>query len=478
MGTPDLLGTYGTYQCFSSRARKVETEGGGTLKPLVFKNDAATGSLTGPLNTLLKQPRDTEIEFRVYRHPQEAVARIEFQGRTIVLKEGEWSDWQPVTFALEMPAFLPDQKVSGICRLYLQQVHPIFRLYFSPLNIDPTDPGQQRVSEPAEFVTRIADKLGRFSTLGFQEDHKALSNRVFTDEEFHRQAEYVLQERMNLLNYALAQYETGLLFFYFSSTDLQAHMFWWDTDDKHPTRSPEEARRYMGVVEDLYRRLDGIVGMMIERYGREATVLVLSDHGFCNFRRQFHVNTWLRENGYLGPSDCDGLLAGTTQRPPDWSRTRAYGLGLNGLYLNLKGRERDGIVTTEEREALLEELRGKLLQVRDPLDGQVAIATVDRADQVYHGAHTDRAPDLIIGYRRGFRCSWASALGQITPDVFTDNDQAWSADHCMAADELPGVLFCNQALQRTNPTLIDLAPTILTAFGITPPVTMTGRSVL
>ena len=140
-----------------------------------------------------------------------------------------------------------------------------------------------------------------FHTAGFQEDHKALSNKVFTEAEYQEQVEYVLGERLNLLAYARKHFEEGLLFFYFSSTDLQAHMFWWDSDEPHPVRDAETARRYHSVIETLYRRMDKVVGEVVERYSDQATILVMSDHGFSNFRRQFNLNTWLRDNGYLQP---------------------------------------------------------------------------------------------------------------------------------------------------------------------------------
>jgi predicted AlkP superfamily phosphohydrolase/phosphomutase len=478
LGTPDLLGTQGTYQWFSSRCRRVRDDGGGMRKPLRFKNNTATATLTGPRNTLLKQPVDAEVQFQVHRHPHEPLARIELQGQTIVLKEGEWSDWLKVAFPLEMPAFLPNDEVAGICRLYLQEVRPHFRLYVSPINVDPSDPAQQ-VSEPAEFITKISEELGLFYTTGFQEDHKARRHGVFTDEEYLEQANYVLAERMNLLGYALEHYQDGLLFFYFSSTDLQAHMFWWDSDERHPVRSPEDAKKYYGVLAELYGKMDAVVGDVLKRFG-DATIMVVSDHGFCNFRRQFNINTWLRDNGYLGPPDCEGLLYDPRQPYKtlvDWTRTRAYGLGINSLYLNLAGRERDGIVSPTERDALLEELRAKLLAVRDPLDGQPAISEVHRADQAYAGPLLYRAPDLIIGYRRGYRSSWDTALGGITAEIFSDNKEAWSADHCMATGEIPGVVFSNKPILHEQPALIDLAPTILEEFGLTPPRTMGGRSV-
>jgi predicted AlkP superfamily phosphohydrolase/phosphomutase len=474
MGVPDLLGGFGTYQFFSEDTFHVKTEPGGLRKPLFFEENAATGTLTGPKNTYLKKPVDSEVSFRVYRSPAEATARIELQGRTIVLAEGEWSDWCRVDFELTMPSFLPNSHVTGICRFFLQEVRPIFRLYVTPINIDPSDPGDQTISEPPEFVSAISDELSLFYTAGFQEDHKALSNGVFNDEQYKHQADYVLKERLNLLDYALDHYADGLLFFYFSSTDLQAHMFWWDSDDPHPVRPPDEAARYHQAIVDLYREMDRIVGSIVDRYGAEATILVMSDHGFCNFRRQFNLNTWLRDEGYIYPRDCRSLLNPRRRRFVDWGKTRAYGLGLNGLYLNLRGRERDGIVDPAKRDALLNEIAEKLLAERDPKNGQPVIAEVYRAEEVYAGPNLSAAPDLIVGYHRGYRASWATTLGDITDYVLSDNNSAWSADHCIAADQVPGIIFSNKAILRERPTLIDLAPTILEAFGVEPPDSMTG----
>jgi len=219
--------------------------------------------------------------------------------------------------------------------------------------------------------------------------------------------------------------------------------------------------------------MDTIVGQIVERYGDKATILVMSDHGFCNFRRQVNLNTWLRNNGYLQPPDARSLMNPIGQMV-DWTKTRAYGLGLNGLYLNLAGRERDGIVTPDERDALLDELSEKLVKLRDPDTGQPVIKRVYRADRIYSGPNVVNAPDLLIGYYRGYRASWATTLGDITPEVISDNDSAWSADHCIAADEVPGVIFANRPIRRMDPSLIDLAPTILKLFDVPVPTDMTG----
>ncbi|MHC4741969.1 MAG: alkaline phosphatase family protein, partial [Planctomycetota bacterium] len=390
----------------------------------------------------------------------------------ILLAEGQWSRWIKLDFEMSMPAFVPNNHVSGICRFYLQEVSPNLRLYASPINSDPSD-SALKLAEPPEFVKKISDRLGLFYTTGFQEDHKALSNKVFSDEEFRIQAGLVLDERIRLLEYALENYDDGLLFFYFSSTDLQSHMFWWDSDLKHPTRNDKDAGKYFQHIGRLYRRFDSIVGSILKQYGDKATIIVMSDHGFANFRRQFNLNTWLRQQGYLYPPEAKSLLADV-----DWSKSRAYGLGINGLYLNLKGRERDGIVKPgEQYNELLEEISRRLESVRD-VDGRRVITRVHRSDEVYSGPATALAPDLIVGYSRDYRASWATCLGGMTEEILTDNTSAWSGDHCADVSEVPGVFFCNRPISMAEPALIDIAPTVLAQFGLKIPGSMQGRNIL
>lgn len=473
MGTPDLLGTYGTYQYFAEDAPAAPvSEGGGRRQRLRFEGESSQPfAIQGPPNTFLKEPAPSEVSCRVHRDRGARAAVIEVNKRTVLLKQGEWSPWVGLEFVLATPAVTPDHRVKGIVRFYLQQVDPVFKLYVSPVNADPRDPAID-ISEPPGFLTSIADRLGAFYTTGFQEDHKALSNKVFNDDEFERQAGMVLQERVNLYECALSDYDDGLLFFYFSSTDMQAHMFWWDTDAPHPYRTPSAARHYFKHVQDIYGRMDAIVGDLQRRYGDTAHIMVMSDHGFSNFRRQFNINTWLRDNGYLWPPDCTAVLGDV-----DWRRSRAFGLGINSVYLNMKGREVYGIVEPgREREQLLDELVGKLEAVRDT-DGRRVIRTAYRTDRIYQGPSLTYAPDLIIGYHRDYRCSWEACLGDITPEVLLDNTSAWAADHCMDTAELPGVLFSNRPIAAAAANLTDLGPSILAHFGLAVPGTMTGKNI-
>ncbi len=472
MGTPDVLGTYGTYQHFAEDGpAEPLDEGGGKRSQITFERETARARIVGPNNSLLKEPKPIGIDFLVHRDREANAAVIEIQGQRIPLRAGQWSRWTRLDFALGTPALLPNKHVSGICRFYLQEVSPNLRLYVSPVNVDPSAPAVA-LSEPASFVQDVSRQLGLFYTTGFQEDHKARTNNVFNDDEYLRQAGLVLEERLALLEYALQNYDDGLLFFYFSSSDLQSHIFWWTPGEKHPTRPAPEAAKFFGHVQRLYQKLDAVIGDLHDRYGGRATLIVMSDHGFANFGRQFNLNSWLRDFGYLNPGDCTSILGNV-----DWSRTAAYGLGINGLYLNLKGRERDGIVEPgDEADALLTELSNRLEAVKD-FDGRPVIRGVYRASKVYAGDATALSPDLIVGYHRGYRASWATCLGDLTEDVLMDNDAAWSADHCADALEVPGVLWCNHAIRGATPSLVDLAPSILAEYGLPAPPTMTGRPI-
>jgi predicted AlkP superfamily phosphohydrolase/phosphomutase len=472
MGTPDMLGTYGTYQYFAENGpAEPLDEGGGRRSKLTFENETANARLIGPEDSLLKKPEPIKIDFLVHRDRDNGAAVIEIQGQRILLKPGQWSRWTKLDFALSTPALVPSQSASGICRFFLQELALNFRLYVTPINMDPRAPAQ-RMSEPESFIKDVAAKLGPFYTTGFQEDHKARSNGVFSDDEFARQAGMVLDERLALLDRAINDYDDGLLFFYFSSSDLQSHIFWWDSDEKHPIRTDTEAKARFGHVKRLYQKLDAVIGDLMDRYGGKATIIVMSDHGFANFGRQFNLNSWLRDWGYLAPRECTSIMTDA-----DWSQTTAYGLGINGLYLNMKGRERDGIVEPgDERETLLTELKERLEAVTDE-NGQRVIRGVYRSDQIYTGGATGLAPDLIVGYARGYRASWATCLGDLTGDVLLDNDQAWSADHCADALEVPGVLFCNRRVSGASPSLVDIAPSILAEFGLAVPPSMAGKNV-
>ncbi len=461
MGTPDMLGTYGTFSFFTTKPYVITDMTGGRVYIVSSFDNKVEATIKGPVNTFLKDRPDAEIPFTAYLDPDYRSALIEVQGQEIVLGEGEWSDWVTLKFKM-----MPFASAQGIVRFYLKSVEPDFELYMSPIQVDPRKPAVP-ISTPPGYSKELAEAIGPFYTQGIAEETWALNEGRLDEREYLQQAEFVFDQTKKMLDYELDRFEWGLLFCYFSTTDPLQHMFWRFRDPEHPNYDAELAGIYGDVIENYYVRMDSVVGHVMDRIGDDATLIVLSDHGFTSFRRNFHLNTWLYRNGYIALRDEFREESDEFFENVDWKRTKAYGLGLNGLYINQIGREGQGTVAPgAEKEHLLSEIKRKLEAVVDPENGKRVIAKVYRADKVYHGEFVDEAPDLIVGYDDGYRASWETALGKITRDVLTDNKKKWSGDHLMAKDVIPGVLFANKRINNPAPALWDVAPTILGEFGI------------
>jgi predicted AlkP superfamily phosphohydrolase/phosphomutase len=348
-------------------------------------------------------------------------------------------------------------------------------MYVSPLNIDPLAPAMP-VSTPDDYAAELARATGRFYTQGMPEDTKGLKTGVFTPDEFLAQARIAGEENRRQYKFVLDGFTDGLLFYYFGNVDQVAHMMWRARDPQHPAYDPARDKALEKTVEELYAGLDAIVGETAARLGPDDVLVVMSDHGFTSWRRAFHLNTWLRDEGYLAVLDPKRVEDAGYFENVDWSRTRAYALGLNGLYINVKGREKDGIVDPAQRESLAAEIGRKLLAVTDPASGSPAITKVYRREQVFKLAgHEDIAPDLIVGYAKGTRGSDESALGALTREAIVDNKDPWSGDHCMDHEAVPGILLTSRALRKPAPSLETLAAAILAEFGVDTFPTADGR---
>jgi predicted AlkP superfamily phosphohydrolase/phosphomutase len=473
MGTPDLRGTYGTFTFYTDDATAVAgAVEGGEVVQVEVQNNRVSSNLIGPGNSFRKNTPPATEAFLVDVDPLEPVARVSFQNQQFVLKEGEWSGWVPVDFRLT-PII---GNVKGICRFFLKQTHPRFQLYVSPINIDPANPALP-ISTPSNYSRDLSKEIGEYHTQGIAEDTKALSDGVLDDKEYLEQARTVLAEHRRAFDAEFPKFQRGLFFFYFSSLDLNAHMMWRLTDPSHPAYDAALAAQYGSALEEFYQQLDQVLGEVMGRIDSDTTLLVLSDHGFAPYRRSFNLNTWLLNNGYIALQSGSVPDANEPFAEVDWSRTRAYGLGLNGLYVNMRGREREGIVEAAQADALLREIKQKLTEIRDPKDNSQVITRVDLASEVYQGPYARTGPDALVGYNRGYRAGWKTILGAFPPEVLEDNANAWSGDHCMDYTKVPGVLLSNRKIDAQSPALTDIAPTILAEFGITKTKDMMGQSV-
>jgi len=162
----------------------------------------------------------------------------------------------------------------------------------------------------------------------------------------------------------------------------------------------------------------------------------------------------------------------------DWSNTKAYGIGLGAIYLNLRDREGNGIVEKHDSSTVATEIVERLSGLEDSENSQVAIRSVATCEDLYQGPYVDLAPDLLINFAPGYRVSWDTPLGGIPDGIFEDNRKKWSGDHVIDAELAPGILLLNRPLRNNNATLIDLAPTILEALGAPVDPELEGTSLL
>jgi predicted AlkP superfamily phosphohydrolase/phosphomutase len=468
MCVPDLKGSQGTFCFCTTRASSDEFRQGGVRIPIERNGAGFHSYIPGPENPL-GTGSELRVEFKLRADVKRAQSQIEIDSERFNIKVGEYSDWVPVKFKAGMGF-----TARGICRFYLKEIFPEVEVYVTPVNIDPGHPDLP-ISHPVTYSIYLAKLFGPYATLGLAEDTWALNEEVLDDQAFLAQCYGNHADRERMFFDALEKTPQGLCACVFDTTDRVQHMFWRYLDKDHPAVRDVPQDQKPRVIEDLYDRMDTLIGRVMQQIDDQTLLLVISDHGFKSFNRCMNLNAWLHQNGYLvlkeGKSE-----SGDWFEDVDWSRTRAYTMGLNGLYLNIKGREREGIVEAGAKaEALKEELRSKLDGLVDPASGKVGITGMFDCDAVYAGPYVDNAPDLIVGYGEGFRASWDSVMGKVTSAIFEDNLKAWSGDHCVDPRLVPGVLFSNRKIAIEKPAIVDVAPTVMKLFGLELPSYFDGK---
>jgi len=422
--------------------------------------------------------------------PEQDVVWIKAGDSEALLREGEFSDWMPVSFEA-LPMHMTT--LSGLVRFYAKELRPHFRVYASPVNIDPSAPAQV-IATPDGASEELCEAIGFYWTQGFPEEINALKDGLFDDDDYEHQVKLVHDEAERMLDEALRRFHPGdCTFMYLSDIDLQCHMLWRHGDPKdpsaprHPGFDPERSPAHAHDIEGHYRNADRLLGKVRAALPPDTLLIVMSDHGFQGMTRQVHLNAWLRDNGWLTLKDgADGRPARvgaivptrTDEAPVDWSRTRAYGIGFNGLYLNRAGRESQGIVTAAEADALLDQLGAQLLALRDPQTGRAPVLRVWKSSEIYSPQRRAEAPDLVVGYDAGYGCSDESTLGGVPDAVLEDNVHGFTGNHLMAPEVVPGILLVNRRLAGEGHDLTDLTATLLRHFGVAPADGMHGTSIL
>jgi predicted AlkP superfamily phosphohydrolase/phosphomutase len=467
MSAPDLLGTQGTFTLFTTRASAAGFKEGGRRVAVSRSGNRIETTIEGPPNTLVEGNPPMTLPLVVSLDGASGPVEVRVGGEPIRLMRGRLSDWLTLPFRAA-----PGVRVSGICRLMITETDPEFSLYVTPINIDPEKPAMP-ISHPSYYASYLAARIGRYATLGLAEDTWALNEGVISDDAFLQQSYDIDRERQAMFFTALDRLREGALVTVFDATDRIQHMFWRDTEPDHPAGRDRTPPPGPNAIDALYAHNDALVGRALDRLGEDDVLMVISDHGFTSFRRGVNLNRWLMDHGYLHlKPGADG--SSDWLRDVDWSRTRAYALGLTSLFLNLEGREASGIVRPVDAPMLKKEIiagcRACAMMSAVPW-GFARCSTPRRCTP---GPYLGNAPDLLVGYNHGYRVSWDCATGIVAGPLFEDNVKAWSGDHCVDPRLVPGVFFCNRPIDVADPALIDIAPTALKLFGISPPAHMEG----
>jgi predicted AlkP superfamily phosphohydrolase/phosphomutase len=479
MGTPDLVDSYGMFNYYTTDTfEDYPNVSGGNVHYVERRGQTVDAFLPGPVNSMRK-PKDThrdkfantaKVPFTVYVDPERDLARVDIQGQSILLKQGEYSDWVRVKYEMLKAV----SSVHGIARFLLKEAHPNLKLYVTPINIDPENQAMP-VTHPKSYGAELARATGPFWTKGLPADTKAFDYRIINDEQYVGQAELLLKEQLAQFDYEWARFKSGFFFHYISNTDQDAHMLWRNMDETHPMHKSSDLR-FAGYIPHLYEEMDKLVGKVLPAVDDNTLLLICSDHGFTQFGRQFHLNTWLRDNGYLTLKSGAERKESSTILDVDWNSTLLYGVGFNGLYVNRKGREGNGIVEGAKADEIVARVTRELEGITDPETGIRPVHKVYRREEMYSGAETPMMPEMLVGYTPGYRSSSPSVLGETGKVTIDLNPWAWSGDHSMSRDLLPGSLFSSARLPQSAANILDLPVTILDYFGIEKPSQMVGRS--
>src|SRR5262245_36354671 len=464
MCVPDLRGSQGSFTYFTT-SRDESERIGGLVIPIAEREGRIEAEIPGPASPFTGETLKLPLRLRVDRARRSA--RLEVGGTALDLREHADTPWVRLAFRAA-----PGVRLHGIARFRLTRLDDEVGLYMTPIHIDPERPAMP-ISHPPVFAIHLAKLLGPYATLGLAEDTWAMNEGVLDERAWLDQAYAFHDERRRMWFHTLDRLRNGMAVCVFDLPDRLQHQFFRYLEPDHPAQRGRPQSPHRNAVEEMYVAMDALVGET-ETYVDQGTALFgISDHGFKSFRRGVNLNSWLVEHGWMALKP--GAGPGEYLQSVDWSRTRAYAIGLGNIYLNLRGRERMGCVESAEVPELKRQIIASLRELRDH-DGTPAVRRVIDVAEAFRGPYTDDGPELIPGFHEGYRVSWDCARGVVGGDVIEDNLRAWSGDHCMDPEIVPGVLFTNVPLTGENPRLMDIGPTVLDLMGVDVPRHMMGRS--
>jgi len=485
LSVPDIRGTWGTYFYLATDLTQwdlKDTEFGGRLIRLEEEDNVYRADLDGPVDPRSDNFERLVVPVELALNSESTAVTIRMQDQEETIAEGEWSDWFRFQFSIG-----PLINVNGVSRFYVLETFPELRVYLMPISLSPSEP-PFAISSPSDYTVSLAEDFGYFKTLGWIHETWGLNEEQIDEKIF---LEDLFRNMDNLEQTLLKEMDEDRSSLYtavFTATDSVSHMFYRLLDPQHPRFDQSLADQYGDSILRVYEKMDSIIGRVLERLGTNDHLFVVSDHGFHTWRKEFNTNTWLARNGFMtltGSGDGDeekrlgDMFSGGSFFPNvDWSKTQAYAVGLGHIYINLKGREAQGIIEPgEEYQAVIEDIQGKIAQFLDPDSGEKVIQNSYFRDDIYTGDQLEHAGDIQVTFSSGYRTSWQTALGAVPPDIVVANLKKWSGDHC-ASDfsDTAGFLASNRKITSPAPNLIDVAPTVYKTFGVMIPKEVDGKA--
>lgn len=469
MCVPDLKGSQGTFFYYTSDPDEKRDLTSGEQHPATYSNGLAEGVLSGPENPLLKSAEEMTIPFQV--SVKDGNCELIIGKDKYPLPLDDYTSWVRLDFKAGFGI-----KARGLARFYLLETKPHFRMYVTPIQIDPDKPALP-ISHPFTYAIYLAKTLGPYATLGVAEDTSGLNEGIISEGAFKKQTYLIHEERERMFFDALKKTRRGLVTCVFDITDRIQHMFFRHLDESHPANRGQDNETHRDVIKQLYIDMDDLLGRTMKEVGDDEVLMVMSDHGFKSFRRGVNLNTWLCKNGFMTLKE--ERTGGDMFVDVDWSKTKAYAVGFGGIYLNISGREAQGTVAPGDEAAQVKrEISAGLEALYDEVEEVNAVRKVYDSEIAYRGPYVAEAPDLIVGFRLGHRVSWESVTGGFTEDVIVDNVRPWSGDHNFNPPDVPGILLSNRKFPAETAHITDIAPTVLELFGVEPPKYYDGTSLL
>ena len=457
LGTPDVKGTLGRYAFYTDKDLD-DTHSRGAIVKVKFQGGWAETHVYGPMTASFGRKSAAKVELRLKRRGDKLI----FQGAAdFSLAVGQWSDWLRFKFDLGFAS----GSVRGMGRFYLTSLDPL-ELYLTPIQIDPDKPSFP-LSNPEDYAAELAKAVGGpYATLGMPEETKGLSEERIPDGAFWEMCSSIHAERAAMYDFELGRHKEGLLAFVFDTSDRIQHMFYRLKDPAHPLFDPKLAAKLGRAIDDHYAVMDGIIGKTLAACGDDTALIICSDHGIGSYTRSVNLNLFLAQAGYLAFKAHDPKDPGELFAHLDWKKTQAYALGFGSVYLNLEGREKDGLVKPgDQAKELAHRIAADMMKIKD--GSKQVIAAVHHKEDIYSGPLTQQAPDLVVGYHLPYRVSWTTAVGGQGPELFEDNTQKWSGDHCVDSGFVPGTVASNLKLNiGDRPRQTQLADTVMKLLGL------------